>query len=150
MSKINLLALILLSTLLSSCGFHAPVKNTTLNAIIQSEKSNKFAVELQKQFNQDAVQNLTIQIGAETQRIQASSYTTNNTANSYTLNLSVPVKVFDAEQQLLLSQELTANTQLNKTGSSQADRLQKEESYAQLRHAVIKKLIRRLLRLNEN
>jgi len=150
MSKINLLALILLSTLLSSCGFYAPAKNTTLNAIIQSEKSNKFAVELQKQFNQDAVQNLTIQIGAEIQRIQTSSYTTNNAANSYTLNLSVPVKVFDAEQQLLLSQELTANTQLNKTDSSQADRLQKEESYIQLRHTVIKKLIRRLLKLNEN
>lgn len=149
MSKINLLTLILLSTLLSSCGFHAPTKNTTLNAIIQSENSNKFAIELQKQFNQDAVQNLTIQIGAEIQKQQTSSYT-NNIVNSYTLSLSVPIKVFDTEQQLLLSQELTANTQLNKTGSSQADRLQKEESYTQLRHTVIKKLIRRLSKLNEN
>jgi LPS-assembly lipoprotein len=149
MSKITLLILILTTTLLSSCGFHTPAKNTALNATIQSEKSNAFAIELKKQFNQDAVQSLTIQIGTEVQKQQTSSYA-NNVANSYTLSLTVPVKVFNADQQLLLSQELTANTHLDNTSSSQADRLQKETAFAQLRNTIIKKLIRRLLKLNEN
>ena len=150
MSKINLLALILITALLSSCGFHTPVKNTNLNATIVSDKSNTFANELQKIFNQEAAKNLTIQIAAEVQKQQTASYTTTNTANSYTLSLSVPVKVFNADNKLLLSQDLTASIHLSKIDSSQADRLQIEESYTQLRNTVIKKLIRRLSKLNEN
>ena len=83
MSKINLLAVILATTLLSSCGFHTPVKNTELNAIIVSEQSNNFASELRKRFNQEAAQNLTIKIGTEVQKQQTASYTAANTANSY-------------------------------------------------------------------
>jgi outer membrane lipopolysaccharide assembly protein LptE/RlpB len=150
MSKINLSVLILITALLGSCGFHAPVKNTSLNAVIVSESSNAFASELKTRFSQDATQNLTIQIGAEAQKQQTASYKSGNTVNSYTLNLSVPVKVFNANQKLLLSQVLTSKLHLNKIESSQADRLQIEESYSQLRNTLIKKLIRRLSKLNEN
>lgn len=151
MSKINLLAVILITALLSSCGFHTPAKNTALNATIISDKSNAFASELKKRFNQEASQNLIVQVGAETQKQQTASYTSSNTTNSYTLSLNVPVKVFNTNQKLLLSQDLTASMHLNKiTSSSQADRLQIEESYTQLRNKVIKKLIRRLSKLNEN
>ena len=150
MSKIKLSVLILTTALLSSCGFHTPVKNTSLNATIVSESSNAFANELKTRFNQEAIQNLTIQIGAEVQKQQTASYKSGNTVNSYTLSLSVPVKVFDADQKLLLSQSLTSKLHLNKIDSSQADRLQIEESYTQLRNTLIKKLIRRLSKLNEN
>ena len=151
MSKINFLTLILATALLSSCGFHTPVKNTPLNAVIVSADANDFARELQTRFNQDAMQNLTIQLGSEIRKQQTASYTSSNSVNSYTLSLSVPVKVFSAKQQLLLSQDLTANLHLNKiTTSTQADRLQIEEAYTQLRNTLIKKLIRRLSKLNEN
>ncbi len=150
MSKINLLAVILITTLLSSCGFHTPIKNTELNAVIVSDKSNTFAIELKKRFNQEAVQNLTIQIGVEIQKQQTTSYTTTNTTNSYTLSLSVPIRVFSAKQELLFSQDLRASKHLNKITSSQADRLQIEESYTQLRKTIIKKLLRRLSKLDEN
>lgn len=151
MSKINFLTLILVTLLLSSCGFHTPVKNTPLNAVIVSANTNEFARELQSRFNQNAVQNLTIQLGSEMRKQQTASYTSSNSVNSYTLSLSVPVKVFGAEQQLLLSQDLKANLHLSKiTASTQADRLQIEEAYAQLRNTLIKKLIRRLSKLNEN
>jgi len=151
MSKINFLTLILATALLSSCGFHTPVKNTPLNAVIVSANTNEFARELQSRFNQDAMQNLTIQLGSEIRKQQTASYTSSNSVNSYTLSLSVPVKVFSAKQQLLLSQDLTANLHLNKiTTSTQADRLQIEEAYTQLRNTLIKKLIRRLSKLNEN
>ncbi|MDC9726927.1 MAG: LPS assembly lipoprotein LptE [Candidatus Thioglobus sp.] len=150
MLKIALLPIILATTLLSSCGFHAPVKNTTLNATITSDKSNAFAAELETRFNQEAAKNLSIQIGAEVKKQQTASYTTSNTANSYTLSLSVPVKVFNADNKLLLSQDLAASMHLSKVSSAQADRLQIEESYTQLRNTVIKKLIRRLSKLNEN
>ena len=133
MSKINFLTLILATALLSSCGFHTPVKNTPLNAVIVSANTNEFARELQSRFNQDAMQNLTIQLGSEIRKQQTASYTSSNSVNSYTLSLSVPVKVFSAKQQLLLSQDLTANLHLNKiTTSTQADRLQIEEAYTQL------------------
>jgi len=150
MSKINLSVLIITTALLSSCGFHTPIKNTPLNASIVSEKSNAFASELQTRFNQSANQNLTIQIGPEVQKQQTSSYTSGNTINSYTLSLSVPVKVYSADQKLLLAQDLKASLHLSKITSSQADRLQIEESYAQLRNTLIKKLIRRLSKLNAN
>ena len=151
MSKINFLTLILVTLLLSSCGFHTPVKNTPLNAVIVSANTNEFARELQSRFNQNAVQNLTIQLGSEMRKQQTASYTSSNSVNSYTLSLSVPVKVFGAKQQLLLSQDLRANLHLSKiTASTQADRLQIEEAYAQLRNTLIKKLIRRLSKLNEN
>ena len=150
MSKINLSVLIITTALLSSCGFHTPIKNTPLNASIVSEKSNAFASELQTRFNQSANQNLTIQIGPEVQKQQTSSYTSGNTINSYTLSLSVPVKVYSADQKLLLAQDLKASLHLSKITSSQADRLQIEESYTQLRNTLIKKLIRRLSKLNAN
>lgn len=151
MSKTNLSILILATALLSSCGFHTPIKNTPLNAVVVSANANEFAQELQTRFNQEAMQNLTIQIGSEVQKQQTSSYTSSNSVNSYTLSLSVPVKVFNADQKLLLSQDLTTSLHLNKiTSSTQADRLQIEESYTQLRNTLIKKLIRRLSKLNEN
>ena len=118
MSKINLLAVILATTLLSSCGFHTPVKNTELNAIIVSEQSNNFASELRKRFNQEAAQNLTIKIGTEVQKQQTASYTVTNTANTYTLTLSVPITILNADQKILLSQELTARTHLKKMAAS--------------------------------
>ena len=150
MSKINLSVLIITAALLSSCGFHTPIKNTPLNATIVSEKSNAFASELKTRFNQSANQNLTIQVGPEVQKQQTSSYTSGNVVNSYTLNLSVPVKVYNADQKLLLAQDLKASLHLSKITSSQADRLQIEESYTQLRNTLIKKLIRRLSKLNAN
>ena len=151
MSKINLSVLIITTALLSSCGFHTPIKNTPLNASIVSEKSNAFASELKTRFNQSANQNLTIQIGPEVQKQQTSSYTSGNVVNSYTLSLSVPVKVYNADQKLLLAQDLKASLHLSKiTSSTQADRLQIEESYTQLRNTLIKKLIRRLSKLNAN
>jgi outer membrane lipopolysaccharide assembly protein LptE/RlpB len=150
MSKINLSVLIITAALLSSCGFHTPIKNTPLNASIVSEKSNAFASELKTRFNQSANQNLTIQVGPEVQKQQTSSYTSGNIVNSYTLNLSVPIKVYSVNQKLLLAQDLKASLHLSKITSSQADRLQIEESYTQLRNTLIKKLIRRLSKLNEN
>ena len=68
----------------------------------------------------------------------------------------MPVKVLNTDKKLLLSQDLTASMHLNSlkradnTINTQADRLQIEESYAQLRNTLIKKLIRRLSKLNEN
>ena len=150
MSKINLSVLIITAALLSSCGFHTPIKNTPLNASIVSEKSNAFASELKTRFNQSANQNLTIQVGPEVQKQQTSSYTSGNVVNSYTLSLSVPIKVYSANQKLLLAQDLKASLHLSKITSSQANRLQIEESYTQLRNTLIKKLIRRLSKLNAN
>ncbi len=152
MSKIPLLVAILVATLLSlsSCGFHI-AKNSELNAVIISNQANNFAIALNKKFNQDSVQNLTIKIGAEVQKQHIASYTTNNTATSYTLSLTVPISILDANQNILLSQDLSAQTHLKKiTNSSQADRLQIKTSYTQLRNTLINQLIRRLSAFNEN
>jgi LPS-assembly lipoprotein len=150
MSKINLLSIILITSLLSACGFHTPYKNTPLNASITSTDNNAFTLELKKRFNSEATQSLAIQVGDEAQKKQTSSYDSSGKTNSYTLSLSVPVKVFNNNNKLLLSQDLTASTHLSKMSATQADRLQIAESYEQLRNTIIKKLLRRLNRLNEN
>ncbi|HCJ98154.1 MAG TPA: hypothetical protein DHJ28_03350 [Gammaproteobacteria bacterium] len=150
MSKINLLSIILITSLLSACGFHTPYKNTPLNASITSTDNNAFTLELKKRFNSEATQSLAIQVGDEVQKKQTSSYDSSGKTSSYTLSLSVPVKVFNNNNKLLLSQDLTASTHLSKMSATQADRLQIAESYEQLRNTIIKKLLRRLNRLNEN
>jgi len=150
MSKINFLSIILIASLLSACGFHTPYKNTPLNASITSTDNNAFATELKKRFNLESIQTLAIQIGRELQKKQTSSYTPDGKSSSYTLSLSVPVKVFNNKNKLLLSQDLVASTHLSKMSATQADRLQIAEGYKQLRNTVIKKLLRRLNRLNEN
>ena len=150
MSKINLLSIILITSLLSACGFHTPYKNTPLNASITSTDNNAFTLELRKRFNSEATQSLAIQVGDEVQKKQTSSYSSSGKTSSYTLSLSVPVKVFNNNNKLLLSQNLTASTHLSKMSATQADRLQIAESYEQLRNTIIKKLLRRLNRLNEN
>jgi LPS-assembly lipoprotein len=150
MSKINLLSIILITSLLSACGFHTPYKNTPLNASITSTDNNAFTLELRKRFNSEATQSLAIQVGDEVQKKQTSSYDSSGKTSSYTLSLSVPVKVFNNNNKLLLSQNLTASTHLSKMSATQADRLQIAESYEQLRNTIIKKLLRRLNRLNEN
>ena len=149
MSKINLLSIILITSLLSACGFHTPYKNTSLNASITSTDNNAFTLELKKRFNSEATQSLAIQVGDEVQKKQTSSYDSSGKTSSYTLSLSVPVKVFNNNNKLLLSQNLTASTHLKEL-ATQADRLQIAESYEQLRNTIIKKLLRRLNRLNEN
>jgi len=151
MSKINFLSIVLMTALLSSCGFHAPYKNTSIiNASIISSANNAFTTELKKRFNQEATQSLTIQIGNEVQKKQTSSYKSDGKASSYTLNLSVPIKVFNNDNKLLLSKNLNASIHLSKMSATQADRLQIEENYEQLRNTIIKKLLRRLSKLNEN
>ena len=150
MSKINLLFILLMTSLLSACGFHTPIQNTSLNAVVMANDNNTTALELVKRFNLDARQKFIVQIGDEVQKQQTSSYTSANQVKSYTLSLTVPVKIYNAKQQLQLSKDLTASTHLSKMSNTQADRLQINEGYDHLRNTLIKKLIRRLNRLNEN
>ena len=156
MSKINLLVAIIIIALLGSCGFHAPHTNSAINASITSSRNNAFADELQKRFNQNMPQTLVVQVDAENQNQHTASYTLNNESNKseasgYTLSLSVPIKVFNQRKKLLLSQTFSANTYLSKMmEASQANRLQIEEGYQQLRYLIIRRLLRKLSKLNEN
>ena len=150
MSKINLLFILLMTSLLSACGFHTPQHNTSLNAVVMANDNNTTALELVKRFDLNARQKFIVQVGDEVQKQQTSSYTSANKVKSYTLSLTVPVKIYNANQQLQLSKDLTAKTHLSKMDNTQADRLQINEGYEQLRNTIIKKLIRRLNRLNEN
>ncbi|NYT27320.1 MAG: hypothetical protein H0A76_05155 [Candidatus Thiodubiliella endoseptemdiera] len=145
MSKINLLAIILISTLLSACGFHTPNNITSLNASITGNTSGAFAVELKKHFNTNAVQLLTVQIGNEVQKQQTVTYSA-GIVSSYSLTLGVPIKIFQ-HKKLLLVKTLTANTTMSKL-SLQANRLQITTSYTQLRKDIVTKLLRRLKALN--
>jgi LPS-assembly lipoprotein len=150
MSKINLLAATIIIALLGSCGFHAPHTNSAINASITSSRHNAFADELQKRFNQNIPQTLVVQVDAENQNQHTASYTLDNEASGYTLSLSVPIKVFNQRKKLLLSQTFSANMHLRKMDAFQADRLQIEEGYQQLRYLMIRRLLRKLSKLNEN
>lgn len=150
MSKINLLTATIIIALLGSCGFHAPHTNSAINASITSSRNNAFADELQKRFNQNIPRTLVVQVDAENQSQHTDSYTSSHKASGYTLSLSVPIKVFNQRKKLLLSQTFSANTYLRKMDAFQADRLQIEEGYQQLRYLIIRRLLRKLSKLNEN
>ncbi|CAC9433865.1 hypothetical protein BHECKSOX2_776 [Bathymodiolus heckerae thiotrophic gill symbiont] len=146
MSKINLLSIILITSLLSACSFHTPNNAISINASITSSANNAFAAELKKHFNPQAQQSLRVEIGDEMQKQQTIAYKTNDDVSSYTLTLAIPVKVFRGKK-LLLSKDLTASIIANKL-STQADRLQVNRSYTQLRSTIVKRLLRRLNSLN--
>ena len=150
MKKINILALLIITSLISGCGFHTPYKKSALNAYIVSDNNNIFAKELSKRFDKNLNKRLVVHIGQESAKKQTASYNSSGKTSSYTISVSVPVKVFDLDKKLLFSKNMSASSHLGKMNSNQADRLQVDETYTQLRQTIIKKLIRRLNRLNEN
>jgi LPS-assembly lipoprotein len=93
-------------------------------------------------------QSLVVQIDNEVQKKQTATYS-NGVSSSYTLTLSVPVKIF-RNKKILLSKTLTASTTIGKLPTTQADRLQIDTNYLQLRNIVVTKLLRRLRYLDEN
>lgn len=151
MLKMRFLSLILIAGVLSACGgFHTPTKSTLLNASVNASRYNVFATELKKHFDAEEMQYLSIKIGDETRNNHTASYKLTGEAKSYTLTLSVPITVFDHNNLLLLSQTFKESTHLKKIEAKQADKLQNDAAYAQLRSSLIKKLLRKLYRLNES
>lgn len=147
MSKINFLAVILIATLLGSCGFHAPNKGDSLNVSIDAQSDNKFANTLKKRLNPHAAQFLHIQIGDEIFKQQNASYKPNNEVNGYNLSLSVPIQVFDRKKKRLFIGTLSAKSYVNRIIETQANRLQINQNKTQLRQKLVKKILRKLNRL---
>ncbi len=148
MANFKLLLVLIASITLSSCGFHTPYTNTSLNAKVISAGNNAFADALSKHLNADAPKRLQIELGAEVQQKHTSSYTSAGQANNYTLTLSIPVRVSN-QNTLLLSETLSASQYVSKMSLEQADRLQTQEAYQQLRQRLVKQLLRKLAKLNE-
>ncbi|RUA07191.1 MAG: hypothetical protein DSY43_00365 [Gammaproteobacteria bacterium] len=142
MSKFNLLTVLLVSSLLSACGFHTPTNTISINVSITGNSNGAFATEFKKHLSAKAERTLTVKIGDEVQKQQAIAYT-KGVASSYTLILSVPVEISRGKK-ILLSKKLTASTTVSDITTSQADRLHIGDSYMQLRKALVVKLLRRL------
>ncbi|SFV88298.1 hypothetical protein MNB_SUP05-SYMBIONT-7-58 [hydrothermal vent metagenome] len=146
MLKINLLAVVI-SALLGACGFRVPADVASLNVSITGDTNSAFVVALKRYVKVGTVQSLTVQIGDEVRKQQTVAYSA-GVVRSYSLTLGVPVKIFRREA-LLLSKTLTESITVSEL-SSQADRLQIDASYAQLRKGIVMKLLRRLKALNAN
>jgi LPS-assembly lipoprotein len=152
MSKTNLLSIIIISGLLSACGFHVPKNDASINASLTGNTNSIFITEFKKHLDANAKPSLQLKIGNEVQRNQTTTYKKNGDSNSYTLTLSVPIKVFRGKK-ALLSKTLIASTTIatvGETPKSQANTLQIKRSFAQLRKTVVTKLLRILQHLNAN
>lgn len=147
MSKLNFLTIIIITALLSACGFHTPNKNTTINAAIVANVHNEFANTLQAHLNANVAQSLSVQIGNEVFKQQNASYKSNNEVNGYNLSLSVFIQVFGRHRKPLLVDTISAKVYVDRIISVQADRIQIEENKTQLRNTLVKKLLRKLNRL---
>lgn len=147
MLKINFFSIILITTLLSACGFHTPHQEVALNAKIIAKAHNPFAIAFKKHLNPNIAQSLTLQIGDEIFKKQTASYKSNGEINSYNLNLSVPIQVFDRNKKRLFIDTLTAKSHIKRIIATQAHRLQIEENHQQLRDSLVKKLLRILKKL---
>lgn len=140
MSKINLLTVIFIFSLLSACGFNTTT--ATLNASITGNSDGVFATELKKHFDTKATQFLTVKIGDEIQKERDFAYSGGD-ASSQMLTLGVPIKI-SRDEKLLLSKTLTASTVVSELSISQANRLQTDAVFVQLRSEIIARLLRRL------
>ncbi len=141
MSKTNLLSIILISSLLSACGFHVPKNSTPINASVMGNTNSLFVTEFKKHLDTNTKPSLQLEIGNEVQRNQTAAY--------YVLTLSVPIKVL-RDQKVLLSKNLTASITIKEVTLSQADTLQITSSFSQLRQTLITELLRILQHLNAN
>ncbi len=150
MPKISFLSIFFLSLFLSSCGFHTPYKSSDINANIISSENNLFVNALTKRFNKDSNKSFSITIGDENKTKQNSSFNSSGTVASYTLTLAVNVEVYNRDNVLLIKEELHASSHHSVLSSTQADKLQIDEAYSNLRNTLIKKLLRRMYRLDED
>lgn len=149
MSTINLLSIILISSLLSACSFHIPKNNVPINVLMIDNTNSIFITEFKKHLDVNIKPSLHIAISNEVQRKQTISYKKNGDSNNYMLTLSVPIKILRG-QKVLLSKNLTASITIKKITLLQADTLQIKRSFTQLRKIVVIKLLRILQHLNEN
>lgn len=150
MSKINFLSIFFLSIFLSSCGFHAPYKSSDINASVSSNENNLFASSLVKRFKSNSDESFNINIEDERKTKQNSSFNSSGTLARYNLSISVNVEIYNKENVLLIKEDLKASSYHNALSSTQADKLQIEEAYSNLRENLIKQLLRRMYRLNED
>lgn len=147
---LKILLFILITTLLSACGFHTPSKTNTINAHITSHNNNIFASKLKQHIQPSASPAFIIFISDEKTTQQTTSYTASGKKKGYQLSLNIPIKVFANNKKLLRAKTLSATIYLQEIDEKQADRLQISEGYAQLRTKLIKKLLRIIKQLNEN
>ena len=149
MPKTNLLSIILISSLLSACGFHVPKNSTPINASVTGNTNSLFITEFKKHLDTNTKPSLQLEIGNEVQRNQTAAYKKNGDSSSYVLTLSVPIKVV-RDQKVLLSKNLTASITIKEVTLSQADTLQITSSFSQLRQTLVTELLRILQHLNAN
>jgi LPS-assembly lipoprotein len=150
MSKTNLLSIFIISSLLSACGFHVPKNSAPINASVTGDVNSLFITEFKKHLDASAMPSLQLEIGNEVQTNQTAAYKKNGDSSSYTLTLSVPIKVLRA-QKVLLSKNLTTSITVSELSAlSQADKLQIKRSFSQLRETLATKLLRILQHLNAN
>lgn len=150
MLKMKVFAVIMTAFLLSSCEFRPPAEHALINAKIVSSEDNLFAIALKKNLHDTTTSKFVIHVGAEQLKQRIASFTFNNQANSYLLRFQIAIKVFNNHEKLLLSEEFKHYMSLSRMKSTQADRLQITESYAQLRDVIIKQLLRKLAKLDAN
>lgn len=149
MPKTHLISIILISSLLGACGFHVPKDRAPINASITGATDSTFVSELKKHLDVNIAPSFRIEVGEDVQRSQTTAYKSSGNASSYTLTLSVPIRVWRA-QKLLLSKNLIATTTLKETELSQANTLQTEHGFVQLRKIVVARMLRILTQLNAN
>jgi outer membrane lipopolysaccharide assembly protein LptE/RlpB len=142
MKKIILLMAVTL--FLSACGFHAPRQASDINAVIVASENNTFAEAFKRYLDPAAIPSVVLQIGFVTRKQQSTTYKADNQVRSYTLDLSVPIKIFDQNKKLLLLQIFSASSHLNKITDTQTDTLQIKEAYQQLQDIIARKVLRRL------
>ncbi len=149
MLNANLLFIVLISSLLSACGFYVPKNTAPINISITSDTESAFVTELKKHLDANITPSLHVEISTEVQTKQIIAYKNNGDISSYMLTLSVPIKII-RNQTPLLAKNLTATTTLKKMELAQADKIQTKHSFNQLRKSVIVKLLRILTQLNAN
>jgi LPS-assembly lipoprotein len=121
-----------------------------INASVTGDVNSLFITEFKKHLDASAMPSLQLEIGNEVQTNQTAAYKKNGDSSSYTLTLSVPIKVLRA-QKVLLSKNLTTSITVSELSAlSQADKLQIKRSFSQLRETLATKLLRILQHLNAN
>jgi len=150
MNRLRLLVFTILFGIIGGCGFHLVQKNMAINAEIIANEDSIFANKLKKKLNENISHRLKVHVLKERKSEDISSYSATGSQTGSNLIYTVDLNILDLQGQILSKETLSANMLVRKLSSPQAERIQIDETYEKLADSIVRKLIRKLMRFNEN
>lgn len=127
---------------LTSCGFHTPYKNNSVNVTISGESD--FTSVVQSKLDTSVAKNLTLKINS-VDKNKTDEIISSAGVLKYNLELVIDFSVYKGKK-VIFNNILTASRYLNNVNNS-ASSYQEQQAYEEMKNELADKIIRKISRL---